>query len=283
VRWDSLRLQDEPSAEGVGPRPLLPRGAVTRTFDTPEFRGLTFHEVTCRSALNRVPDTSPVPFRWTINPYRGCSMACTYCLAGDTLVLMADGSSKPIEQLRPGDRIIGTERGPGNLRYVETDVLRHWSTVRPAVRLTMSNGTSVVSSPDHRFLTDRGWKHVLERSCRSSGQRPHLTSDDYIRGIGSLHAAPKHDEEYQNGYLMGVVRGDGHLGSYSYIRPGRSEGWVYRFRLALKDVEALDRSRAFLEHFGVDTTTSALFAAHIGARRHVSNTRFVPVGIPDGR
>jgi len=84
VRWDSLRLDDEQAAEVAGPRPLLPRGAVTRTFDTPEFRGLTFHEVTCRSALNKVPDASPVPFRWTVNPYRGCSMACAYCFARKT-------------------------------------------------------------------------------------------------------------------------------------------------------------------------------------------------------
>ena len=35
---------------------------------------MTFHEVTCRSALNKVPEASRMPFRWTINPYRGCSM-----------------------------------------------------------------------------------------------------------------------------------------------------------------------------------------------------------------
>src|ERR671912_386942 len=84
MRWDSLRLADDPAVQVGAPRPLLPRGAVTRTFDTPEFRGLTFHEVTCRSALNKVPDASPVPFRWTINPYRGCSMSCVYCFARKT-------------------------------------------------------------------------------------------------------------------------------------------------------------------------------------------------------
>ena len=82
MRWDELKLTgDDSPAAG---RPLLPRGAVTRTFDTPEFRGLTFHEVTCRSALNKVPDASRMPFRWTINPYRGCTMACSYCFARKT-------------------------------------------------------------------------------------------------------------------------------------------------------------------------------------------------------
>jgi DNA repair photolyase len=85
MRWDSLRLtDDEPAAAGAGKMPLLPRGAVTRTFDTPEFRGITFHEVTARSALNKVPEASQMPFRWTINPYRGCSHACVYCFARKT-------------------------------------------------------------------------------------------------------------------------------------------------------------------------------------------------------
>src|SRR5918996_2818437 len=82
MRWDSLRLTDE--GEGAAPAgtvPLLPRGAVTRTFDTPGFRGITFHEVAARTALNRVPDASRVPFRWTVNPYRGCTHSCHYCFA----------------------------------------------------------------------------------------------------------------------------------------------------------------------------------------------------------
>jgi DNA repair photolyase len=85
MRWDSLRLTDDGAdALATGPVPLLPRGSVTRRFDTPEFRGITFHEVTARSALNRVPEASRMPFRWTINPYRGCSHACVYCFARKT-------------------------------------------------------------------------------------------------------------------------------------------------------------------------------------------------------
>jgi DNA repair photolyase len=38
-------------------------------------------EDTCKTALNRVPDTARVPFRWTVNPYRGCTHSCHYCFA----------------------------------------------------------------------------------------------------------------------------------------------------------------------------------------------------------
>lgn len=53
----------------------------TRTFDTPEFRGMTFLEVEAKTALNRVHG---MPFKWSINPYRGCSHACNYCFARPT-------------------------------------------------------------------------------------------------------------------------------------------------------------------------------------------------------
>ncbi|MFF5637672.1 Rv2578c family radical SAM protein [Streptomyces sp. NPDC012825] len=53
----------------------------TRTFDSPELRGVTFHEVRARSVLDRVPGASRMPFEWTVNPYRGCTHACVYCFA----------------------------------------------------------------------------------------------------------------------------------------------------------------------------------------------------------
>jgi DNA repair photolyase len=84
VRWDDLTLTGPGEQPAGATVPLLPRGAVTRTFDTPEFAGMTFHEVTCRSALNKVPEASRVPFRWTVNPYRGCGMSCVYCFARKT-------------------------------------------------------------------------------------------------------------------------------------------------------------------------------------------------------
>ncbi|MFE7513184.1 Rv2578c family radical SAM protein [Streptomyces sp. NPDC057540] len=81
MRWD--HLGDTPAAPAD--ISLFGTDAVTtRTFDTPEFRGITFHEVRARSILNRVPGASRMPFEWTVNPYRGCTHACVYCFARKT-------------------------------------------------------------------------------------------------------------------------------------------------------------------------------------------------------
>jgi DNA repair photolyase len=83
MRWDNLS-RDGAENPNVTTPALFGTDVVTRTFDTPEFRGITFHEVRARSIVNRVPGASRMPFEWTINPYRGCSHACVYCFARKT-------------------------------------------------------------------------------------------------------------------------------------------------------------------------------------------------------
>lgn len=64
-----------------GALPGLDRAGLVRRVQTPEFEGITFHEVLCKSALNKVSPDSTMPFTWTVNPMRGCSHACKYCFA----------------------------------------------------------------------------------------------------------------------------------------------------------------------------------------------------------
>jgi DNA repair photolyase len=80
VRWSNLTLEGEEQRRLPGYRDE----AVVRRFDAPEALETRFYEVRARSVLNKVPDRSQMPFRWTINPYRGCSHACTFCFARPT-------------------------------------------------------------------------------------------------------------------------------------------------------------------------------------------------------
>jgi DNA repair photolyase len=81
VRWESLQAGGGRRSDRL---PGIDADPVVRTFDAPEAMGIRFHEVEARSALNSVPPMSQVDFRWTINPYRGCTHACVYCFARPT-------------------------------------------------------------------------------------------------------------------------------------------------------------------------------------------------------
>src|SRR5690349_7632919 len=79
MRWDGQNILADDGA-----LPGLERIGFVRSVRTPEFAGITFHEVLCKSALNKVPNASSLPFRYTVNGYRGCSHACRYCFARPT-------------------------------------------------------------------------------------------------------------------------------------------------------------------------------------------------------
>ena len=246
LRW---RLADE----GPGPQQaLFEDDPPTWRAGHGEFRDLEFLEVKAQRVINPVPPQSRLSFRYTINAYRGCSHACTYCAAGHTPILMADGRTKPLAEIRVGDRIYGTERRGTDRHYVITTVLDHWSVVKPSYRTVLEDGTELITSGDHRFLSDRGWKHVTGTEC-GRHRRAHLTTNNQLLGTGRFVPGPEHDAAYRRGYLTGMIGGDGHGGTYDYPRPGRTTGVVHRFRLALTDLEALLRAKSFLETVGVPT------------------------------
>jgi DNA repair photolyase len=264
VRWDNLRLV-EPAGRASMTAPLFEQGAVVRRFDTPEFRGITFYEVRAKSIINRVPEASRVPFRWTINPYRGCSHSCFYCGYGETPVLMADGRTRKLADIRVGDSVYGTVRVGSYRRYVTTPVLAHWATMKPAFRITLEDATELIFSGDHRFLTERGWKFVTGRE-QGPERRPFLTLNNKLIGTGRFAEPPKDNAEYRSGYLCGMIRGDGYLGSSSYFGSSGRYRITHQFRLALVDVEALQRTREYLADFGITTTEFVFQRASVGRK-----------------
>src|SRR3954449_6942560 len=121
---------------------------VDRHVGIGEYRGLEFLHVNAQRVINEVPAASRMPFRYTINAYRGCSHACVYCLGGETEILMGNGRVKPLAVVRPGDEVYGTVTVGRDRHYTRTLVLAHWETVKPAYRVTLDDGTELLTSGD---------------------------------------------------------------------------------------------------------------------------------------
>ena len=187
--------------------------------------------------------------RWSVNPYLGCPHQCHYCVSPDTLVFMADGSSKRIDDVQVGDEIYGVEKQPTNHYAVaRAKVTAKAETMKKPYRLTFSNGQQIVCSGDHRFLTHRGWKYTSGTE-RGKYRRPFLTENDRMVCI-PIYPTIEFDvtDDYRRGYLSGIIRGDANLAEYHYD----DKGSQYHFRLALKEPEAVERTSDYLAHFGIE-------------------------------
>jgi len=105
------------------------------------------------------------------------------CLVRGTQVLMADGTLRGIEDLRPGDRVQSSD----GTRVVPDEVLHVVDTGTPEVfRVTLSDGTVVAGTARHRLYGWDGWVRVadlrpgdpLSVARRTMSQAGDLAADD---------------------------------------------------------------------------------------------------------
>jgi DNA repair photolyase len=94
VRWSNLSIEEEERARLPGYRD----DAVVRHFEAPDAVPTRFYEVRAKSILNRVPEASQMPFRWTINPFRGCTHACAFCFARPTHTYLDFNAGRDFER-----------------------------------------------------------------------------------------------------------------------------------------------------------------------------------------
>jgi DNA repair photolyase len=94
MRWDNLLEQEDERARLPGYRDE----AVVRHFEAPGGVQTRFYEVRAKSILNRVPAASRMPFKWTINVYRGCSHACVFCFARPTHTYLEFDAGRDFER-----------------------------------------------------------------------------------------------------------------------------------------------------------------------------------------
>ncbi len=91
LRW---KLAEQDATDALFPDETVAQRHVGRG----EFAGMEFLHVNARSIINSVPTTSRMPFRHTINAYRGCSHACRYCFARPTHEYLGLGIGEDFER-----------------------------------------------------------------------------------------------------------------------------------------------------------------------------------------
>jgi DNA repair photolyase len=90
LRWE---MADRAQDQGT----LFDEPVFEREPGRGEFRGIEFLHVRARRIINEVKG-APYGFRWTINAYRGCSHACTYCFARPTHTYLGLGAGRDFER-----------------------------------------------------------------------------------------------------------------------------------------------------------------------------------------
>ncbi len=165
MRWENLTVEDEERARLPGYRDE----AVIRHFDAPEAVATRFYEVRAKSILNRVPEVSQVPFRWTINPYRGCTHSCLYCFARPTHTYLDFDAGRDFER-----EIVVKVNAPERLRV---------ELARPSWQgehVALGTNTDPYQWVEGRYRLMRGiWEAMLDASnpCSVLTKSPLLLRD----------------------------------------------------------------------------------------------------------
>jgi len=195
-----------------------------------------------------------------------CPNKCVYCLDGESLILMGDGSFKKLKNISIGDTLYGVKKdgshNKSRYKYCLSKVKSKWTICdKISVKITTSFG-EVICSEDHRWLTDRGWKYTMPSK---DYQRKYLTTNNIIYGVGyNGNDVVEITDDYKKGYICGIVKGDGTIGHYDYSCRKRSnvvKGKIYfrktdtshSFRLALVDECATTRTYNYLNDLGIET------------------------------
>jgi DNA repair photolyase len=148
MRWSNLSLEAEESARLPGYRDE----AVVRHFEAPDAVPTRFYEVRAKSILNRVPAASQMPFRWTINPYRGCTHACQYCFARPTHTYLGFDAGRDFER-----EIVVKVNAPERLRV---------ELARPSWKgehIALGTNTDPYQWVEGRYKLTRGiWEAMIE-------------------------------------------------------------------------------------------------------------------------
>ncbi|MBQ4081210.1 MAG: hypothetical protein II596_11050, partial [Thermoguttaceae bacterium] len=86
------------------------------------------------------------------------------CLAAGTQILMADGSTKSIEQIQPGDVVLAADHLNPESKPQAAEVVRFFDNgEKDVVKLSFADDQEVVCTPEHPFyVIGKGWVHAQD-------------------------------------------------------------------------------------------------------------------------
>lgn len=104
------------------------------------------------------------------------------CVAEGSLITMSDGTLKPIEDVRIGDRVISFD---GKVFSGKTVTAAWDNGIKDVVEVTLEDGISLKCTPDHRLLTQDGWKESSKLSSNDWVYTPRriICDDDRYRTL----------------------------------------------------------------------------------------------------
>lgn len=187
-----------------------------------------------------------------------CDLNCKYCLTGDTEILMADLTTKPIKDVVIGDKVLGVEEyrnGSTQERLYEATVLNKFEREAETLNITCENGNSINITPNHKVLNRRNnWNNCYD--WKEAGKLKPGQDMYYTKIVNPVeeYTPPVFDDNYKIGYVVGMFKGDGSVKKYLYTRPDGTY-YAYKIRLAVKDMEIIYRTKNYLDYLGIETYT----------------------------
>lgn len=175
-----------------------------------------------------------------------CNLCCTYCLVQGSKILMSDFTYKNIEDIKDGDVIIGFDENPiiNKQRKLIFSKVTHVFNPRESEtkKIYLESGKNIECSLEHPFLNNRNQWVEADK----------IKVGDLIRTIDyDTHNLQKSDInsiDYKIGYVISCFLGDGCM--YSKPRKECKDSNFYKNRLAVKDIEIINRCEKYLNDLG---------------------------------
>ena len=198
-----------------------------------------------------------------------------YCVSPETRILTADLRWVRADEVEPGDEVIAFDEEKGGGKDSPTK-FRQWRKAvvdkavrltRPCYRIHMADGTSMVSSAEHRWLTYAEHENRWQRTDKLAGTKGHR--DGKPTRIVKLLNTWEEDRSWDAGYLAAAFDGDGYIGQRDR---SNCNGRTMAIGFAQKDNAMRSMVVAICEKFGLNLSVSAVNRSN-GDDRKVYNYR----------